>query len=283
VLAETCPYNPPVIAALASAAVAACLTHSTGLDREVGRRALPWMPPDLARQVTKHEIDFDRGAAAAAAWPVSYHVIGDKKGLEKAISTQCERLVGAIRGRAPFSEIVAGLGALAHFTSDLDSPLDVTRTSDPDVLAFTAFTASAAARIPVVFYGQDRALIRASAAELPTVLRARRRQVAALDMLVRDDLGRSGGPAAWRTLDDRSTSFGAASLVLNHAASDFANLASWVWLNAGGLVPPLRQRDHEILVWVGDPRPRDLPGVPGARRDSNDATRTRLGLRQGGP
>ncbi|MGE5236091.1 MAG: hypothetical protein ACM3O7_07075 [Acidobacteriota bacterium] len=272
-----------MIAALASAAVSICLTNAAGLDREVGRRALPWMPPDLARQVTKHERDFNRGAAAAAAWPASYHRPGDSRGLERAITAQCERLVAAIRGRAPFSEVVAGLGALAHFTTDLDSPLDVSRTADPKVQAFAAYAASVATRIPVVFYGQDRALIRASTTELPAVLRARRRQVAALDLLVRDDLDRAGGPAAWRALDDRSTSFGAASLVLNHAASDFSNLASWVWQHAGGLVPPLPERDHEILVWVGDPRPRDLPGVPGARRDGNDATRPRLGLRQSGP
>jgi hypothetical protein len=278
-VASPAPTIRPVLAALATAVALTCLTHPAGLDGEVGRRALPWLPPDLARQVAKHERDFARGAAAASAWPRSYHRTGATDGVEKAVTTQCERLVAALRDRAPFAEVVAGLGALAHFTVDLDSPLDTTLTGDPHSRAFEAYAASAAPRIPVVFYGQDGALIHAPISALPAALRGRHARAEALAELITADLDRSGGPPAWRRLDDRSTSFGAASLMLNHAATDFSNLASWVWFHGGGLVPPILEQDHEILVWVGDPRPRDLPGVPGIRREGNDPTRSRLGLR----
>jgi hypothetical protein len=73
-------------------------------------------------------------------------------------------------------------------------------------------------------------------------------------------MDRLGGPGRWSALDDRSSSFGAASLVLNHAASDFANLASWVWRAAGGLVPDIPMQGN-ILVWKGESRPRETSPV----------------------
>lgn len=236
---------------------AACLVHPGDLDAHLGRRALPWLPPDLARQVARHEREFAQGAAAAARWPAPLHQSGGEHGVEAAILAQCERLVSALRSRTPFADVVAGFGALSHLVLDLHWPLPDSRR--PEAAAFARYVVSASPRIPTVFYGQDMALIRGPARRLPAALATRHAQRASLGELALEDLERVGGAAAWRRLDDRSTSFAVASLTLNHAASDFANLASWVWFHGGGLVPEMSQPSNTILVWRGEPRPREAP------------------------
>ena len=248
-----------MLSALLPAVAAVCLAHPAEIDREVGRRALPWLPPDLARQVERNERQFAAGAAAAAGWPRGYHEPGTRPGLQGAIRAQCERLAAAIRARAPFPEVVAGLGALAHLAADLDSPFLASRQGDAYATSFGTYLPTTSARIPLVFYGQERAMIAGGSDGIGAIVQPRRREAEILAGIVREDLDRVGGPAAWHRLDDRSSSFGAASLFLNHAASDFANLASWVWLHAGGLVPGLPPRDDMILVWKGEPQPREAP------------------------
>ncbi len=236
-----------------------CFAHPAALDSEVGRRALPWLPPDLARQVVHHERDFAAGAAAAARWPRNVHQPGGRSGLEVAIRTQCERLVAAIRERAPFAEVVAGLGALAHLTADLEAPFLTAHPNDRHANAFGTYVPTVAARIPLVFYGQERTAISGSASWIPSMLASRRRDADTLAGYVREDLDRLGGPTFWRGLDDRSSSFGTASLFLNHAATDLANLASWIWFHAGGQVPDIPAQPDTLLVWKGEPQPREAP------------------------
>lgn len=260
-------YNSRVAPILSPALLALCLMNSPQLVADVGQRALPWMPPDLARQVEKHERDFYRGAAAAAAWPAEFHRLHGPNGLGQTIPAHCERLVAALKNRAPFSEVVAGLGVLAHMVVDVGSPFLESQTGKTHGQAFASFANSRSSRIPFVFYGQYRALINGPASGIESLIERRRREAAPLLVLIRDDMDRSGGPGGWRGLDDRSSTFGAASVVVNHAATDFANLASWVWLNGGGLVPPIRQPAEAFLVWRGDPKPRETP-------------RPRLGFRQ---
>ena len=252
-------YNLRVIGALLPAVVAICLVHPPELDPEIGRRALPWLPPDLARQIVKHKDDFARGAAAAASWPRQFHQPAGANGLEPTIVAQCERIVQALRSQAPFSEVVAGFGTLAHLTLDLNAPFASAHGSDPYARAFTSYQRTAAPRVQLVFYGQDRTLLGQPRSAVEEYVRRRRRDAARFEPLVRYDLDRVGGPGRWSTLDDRSTSFGAAAIALNHASSAFANLASWVWKQGGGMVPEISKSRGTILVWKGEPRPREAP------------------------
>ena len=244
---------------LLPAVAAVCLAHPAEVDREVGRRSLPWLPPDLARQVSRHDRQFAAGAAAAAGWPLSFHVPGTRAGLESSIRSQCERLVAAIRARAPFAEVVAGLGALAHLTADVEDPFLGARPGDAYARSYASYVPAATPRIPLVFYGQESAVIAGPVDGIATLVAGRRRETDTMAGYVREDLYRLGGPASWGQLDDRSSSFGTASLFLNHAASDFANLASWVWIHAGGLVPEIPRQQDMILVWKGEPQPREAP------------------------
>jgi hypothetical protein len=104
-------------------------------------------------------------------------------------------------------------------------------------------------------------VISGASGAIPVMVVARRHDADLLADLVREDLDRVGGPSAWGRLDDRSSSFGSASLFLNHAATDFANLASRVWLHAGGLVPPIPRQPDMILIWKGEPQPREAPFI----------------------
>ncbi len=239
---------------------ATCSLHPPALESELGRRSLPWLPPDLARQVVRHERAFAAGYAAAGRWPAEFHRLGGNPNLEVAMVAQCERLVQAIRNQRPFEEVVSGFGALAHLTLDHASPFLATGGSDPHAVAFRAFMMRALPRIPIVFYGQENGLLQSSRSGIQPFLARKRLVTSPLASLIREDLNRLGGPANWHLLDDRSTTFGAASLTVNHAASDFVNLASWVWRQAGGLVPAIPQQSDTFLVWKGDPQPREAPG-----------------------
>lgn len=276
--ARPATYNSWVLALLAPAAVAAaCLTQGAKLDVEVGRRALPWLPPDLARQVVKHEREFAAGAAAAAKLPAASHRAGG--GVEAAILRHSDSLAQAIRNRAPFAEVVTGLGMLAHLVTDLESPFPATATGDAGARAFASYARSAQPRIPLVFYGQPAQLLTGQLASFEPVLSARGRRAGMLGPLVVEDLARVGGPQAWQRLDDRSTSFGVASIVLNRASSNFANLASWIWYHAGGLVPALPTQPREFLVWKGEPRPREIPRNAQPVTPGGEPPSSRLGLR----
>lgn len=255
------PYNADVPAVLLPVALTLCLSHPVELDREVGRRAMPWLPPDLARQVERHEPDFARGAGAATGWPAQHHVPGGPGGVEATLALQCQRIAQAIRARTAFSEVVAGLGAVAHLCLDLNSSFAGPEAGSPYARSFASLMRSAGPRIPLVFYGQDPWLLRSPSGEpLETAIGSRRLGRPRLGPIVREDMDRVGGPGHWPSLDDRSSSFGAASLVLNHSATDFANLASWVWRAAGGLVPSIPM-DGNILVWKGEARPRETGPV----------------------
>ena len=247
-----------MLAVLLPAVAGVCFAHASGLDHEVGRRALPWLPPDLARQIVHHQREFTEGVDAARRWPRSFHQLGGARGLEGGIATQCERIRTALRQHVPFGDIVAALGALAHLVADLNAPFPAGATAG-DAAAFAAYVPSATPRIPLVFYGQDLTMIKGPASGLARALLVRRQQQAWIAEVVHEDLFRVGGPDAWQKLDDRSSSFGAASVVTNHAATDFANLAAWIWQHAGGLVPEIPAFDDTILVWKGEPQPREAP------------------------
>ncbi len=248
-----------MFAILAPTLVASCLAAVPALDAEIGRRAVPWLPPDLARQVARRPRDFARGIAAARGWPASLHRPGGSSGLEQAIVAQCQRLATALQRQAPMAEVVAGLGALAHLCGDLAGPFAESQGGDADAVAFSAYLEGVAPRIPVVYYGQNRRLIEGPASGILAALHERRRQARGLAPIVQEDFRRLGGAHRWREADDRSSTFGAASISLNRAMSDFVNLASWAWHHGGGLVPPLDAPPGAILVWIGEPTRRERP------------------------
>lgn len=235
----------------------ACPLHPVPLDLELGKRALPGLPPDLARQLTKHPEAFRRGAEAAFAYPQALHTVGPGNTLEEAILAQCERLVQAIRKQTSFEAVTAGFGALAHLVWDLNFPVEASLPGEAK--AFVAFLQSRAPRIPVVFYSGYEALPVSSREVLWHFILNEASRVSPLRRALLEDFQRVGGSAFWNLLDDRSTAFGVASVSMNRATSQYVALASWVWHQAGGLVVPFPGNSQDILVWKGDLKPREAP------------------------
>lgn len=247
----------PVLALALSATLLACPLHPVSLDVELGKRALPGLPPDLARQIAKHPQAFRRGAEAAFAYPEPMHLVAEGNTLEEAVFAQCHRLVAAIRGRTDFETVTAGFGALAHLVWDLSFP--VAPTARADAQAFVSFLHSRAPRIPVVFYSGYEEVPFLSREGLWRFILQEAQRAQPLRKLLAEDFQRVGGPAFWDRLDDRSTAFGVASVSSNRALSQYVALASWVWHHAGGLVTPFPGDGHRILVWKGELKPREAP------------------------
>lgn len=233
----------------------ACPLHPVPLDLELGKRALPGLPPDLARQLAKHPEAFRRGAEAACAYPRDIHTVGPGNSLEEAVLAQCERLVKAIRQQASFEAVTAGLGVLVHLVWDLNFPVD--GSSPAEAKGFVAFLQSRMPRIPVVFYSGYEAVPFFSREDLWRFILSEAARVSSLRLALAEDFQRVGGSAFWNLLDDRSTTFGVASVSMNRALSQYVALASWVWRQAGGLVVPFPGNGQRILVWKGELKPRE--------------------------
>ncbi|KDA53218.1 hypothetical protein EG19_06950 [Thermoanaerobaculum aquaticum] len=246
-----------MLALTLSVTLLACPLHPVSLDLELGKRALPGLPPDLARQLTKHPQAYRRGAEAAFAYPQAIHVMGPGNSLEEAVLAQCERLVAAIRGQASFEAVTAGFGALAHLVWDINFPVEA--STEAEARAFVAFLQSRAPRIPVVFYSGYESLPFSSRETLWGFILAEASRVSPLRQALSEDFRRVGGPGFWNLLDDRSTAFGVASVSLNRAISQYVALSSWVWHHAGGLVVPFPGDGNRILVWKGELKPREAP------------------------
>jgi len=244
-----------VVSLALAATFLACPLHPVSLDVELGQRALPGLPPDLARQLAKHPGAFAQGAKAAASYPAPLHQRGGRNGVEAAILAQCDRLVQAIRSRSSFEAITAGFGALAHLVLDFSFPASRAAESQ----ALSAFLASRLPRIPVVFYAGAEELPFASREKLWGFLLAERQRLPSLEQALLEDFARVGGPSAWNSLDDRSTTFGVASVAFNRATSQFVTVSAWVWHHAGGLVPRFPGDGQRILVWKGALQPREAP------------------------
>ncbi len=240
-----------------SVTLLACPLHPVSLDLELGKRALPGLPPDLARQITKYPQAFRQGAEAAFAYPQALHAVGPGNTLEEALLAQCERLVQAIRNHSSFETITAGFGALAHLVWDLNFPVEA--SSPTEAAAFVAFLRSRLPRIPVVFYSGYEMVPFSSRESLWHFILTEASRVPPLQKALIEDFQRVGGPAFWNRFDDRSTAFGVASVSMNRATSQYVALASWIWHHAGGLVVPFPGDGRQILVWKGELKPREAP------------------------
>lgn len=214
---------------------------------EIARQAATIAPPDLFRQIKKHEKRFVAGLQSELARTQSNHAT---RKLLSTLAAGAGETVSAIKSHRPFEEIIFSLGRLAFFAADANNPL-AHSAADPRERTYAAdferYVRSAFPRFPVVFYGEGRDVTSRRALDhLLTAIGDRGREL--YPMIGREyrRVGKIDGVAEF---DDRSTAFGVGSLTFSHAVSDLAAVYRYIWLEAGGadrrtlpITPP--ETDH---------------------------------------
>ena len=90
-------------------------------------------------------------------------------------------------------------------------------------------------RVRLVYYGQDRGLI--ANATIDETIQSALDRSNSLYPFVGEEFYRTGELRNWRTLDDRSVTFGVAGVSLSRALTDLSNFVALVWHGGGGNVP----------------------------------------------
>lgn len=195
-------------------------------------------PPDLWRQIDRHRPSFADGVRAPFedGDPSKHYRNPDGAGsLDRAIVTETERAIGAIRGLRPFEEVVFRLGVVSHYMADADYPLN-TSEADPEEGRYFAdyarYLERTEPRLPLIFYGLRRGF---DAQPDPSALVADiLRRGRELYPMVGLEYRRIGFASGLDRFDDRSTAFGVASIAFSRAVSDVGVMLRYIWLRAGG-------------------------------------------------
>lgn len=201
---------------------------------EIARQAATIAPPDLFRQIKRHESTFVAGLGSALD---RGHRSPGRSGREilGQIKSGTEATVAAIENHRPFRVIVHNLGRLAILAADANNPL-VHSAADPEERSYRGdyerYVASALPRFPLIFYGQGRDVRTRSA--LAGLIAQMERRSTGLYSLIGREYRRIGTIDGVRLFDDRSTAFGVGSITFSHAVSDLAAIYRYVWLKSGG-------------------------------------------------
>jgi len=222
---------------LALLAAITCIGWGGDTARHVAWTAVDFFPPDFARQVRKNEKRFDaginRGLAAPPAWRA-----GPPGSLSQALDAQIRRCAADLRKPVPLEDLVEEFGVLAVLVLDANDPLAVAHDDSREAeysSAYRSYVDSILERVRLVYYGQDHALINGGA--FNNTIAAAMARSESLYPFVGEEFYRTGELRNWRTLDDRSVTFGVAGVSLSRALTDLANLVAYVWHRGGGQIP----------------------------------------------
>lgn len=216
----------------------------------VAEEAARLAPPDLWRQIERHEEAFREGVVSAFSDPEESRHVQNPDGsgrLAETVAEETDRAVELIRSLAPFETVVHQLGRVSHYVTDLHNPLN---TSDTDraegryYADYLRYAESAEPRFPLVFYGFRKPF------ERPRDVEALARQALASSRELYPLVGREyrrigfGSGVGEGGFDDRSTAFGVSSVAFSRAATDVAQVLRYVWLAAGGADPRTALPEH---------------------------------------
>jgi hypothetical protein len=231
------------ILALAQLCVAsgAAWAWTPRLQGEIASQAAQLAPPDLRRQLERHEKELRRGALEAFRdQDPGRHVKNDDGSgtLDRVIADETKRAIDMIRAPRSFAEIAYQLGRLSHFVADANNPLN-TSQQDPGENRYFAdylyYMESAEPRFAPVFYGIDTRFDRRR--DLSGLAAAALQRGRLLYPAIGREYIRTGTVDGRTLFDDRSTAFGVAAVSYSHALSDAANAFRFVWLHSGGADP----------------------------------------------
>lgn len=190
--------------------------------------AARYAPPDLRRQIERHEKQYREGALAAMRSPGG-------RPLAAAIRETAAGAVRAIERHETFAEIVHRLGGVVYYVALANDPLLVTG-GDPEEERYAEdwrrYVESARPRFAVTFEGEGRLVERPE--QLEALLRAAFERGRRYYPFVGQEYRRIEFASGVELFDDRSTAFGLATLSYSHAVSDMIATLRYIWLRSGG-------------------------------------------------
>jgi len=200
---------------------------------QIALEAASISPPDLRRQIERHERAFLRALREEAANP-SFTGLP----LEQTIAESILTSAGMIRTHQPFEEIVRQLGVTAYYVAYANNPLVIGR-SDPDERSYFGdylrYVDSARPRFAVVFNGLVPEF--EASGEIDKLLSRTFQRGLTLYPYIGREYQRIGGPHGTEQFDDRSTAFGISAVAFSQAVSDLAIVLRHIWIEAGGHDP----------------------------------------------
>jgi len=205
-------------------AVAAQVWSAT-LHQVVVVKASTLMPPPLQRQILHYRQEILRGCLDVMR-------DGDAAGNDaRGINAACEELIDALDSRTPFSRTCYLLGRLSALVAEYDPPVEIAGSTPDGSLwrEFAQFVESEYSTFPLVINreGEGYLLKGSLSGYLDYVARRNADRRAALRRALSGE-----EPVRWR--DQRSLTYGLASLVYNDMVLDTARLWLFVWQQAGG-------------------------------------------------
>ncbi len=209
---------------------------SEATRQELAQRTRSLVPPDLARQLHRHEAEWLAAARGAAA----RSDLGPREAAA-ALAGALRAAVEAVREHRPMAVVSARMGALAGLAAELNDPLS-RAAHDPHLARlapdFTRYVDSARSRFAPVFYGVDRGLGGRGGVEA-VAERALARGVPLRSAIVRE-YERVGYRSGREAFDDRSTAFAVGAIAYSRALTDSVQLLRHAWIQAGGADIPGR-------------------------------------------
>lgn len=205
-------------------AVAAQVWSAT-LHQVVVVKASTLMPSPLQRQILRYRQEILRGCLDVVR-------DGDAASNDaRGISAACEELIDALDSRTPFSRACYLLGRLSALVAEYDPPVEIAGSTPHGSLwrEFAGFVESEYSTFPLVINreGEGYLLKGSLSGYLDYVARRNADRRAALRRALAGE-----EPGRWR--DQRSLTYGLASLVYNDMVLDTARLWLFVWQQAGG-------------------------------------------------
>ena len=216
---------------------AACGWHRP-VQRRVLGQATRLMPPTLERTLKRHERALRQGAEAERRrHPAPPHAQGVEAGdgAAERLAASLARITALLDDHAPFSRVAWEMGAASHLVTDLSNPFR-TAPRDQDAALFEdrflQYMSDHLPHLRVVFTSYEHPLLQAGlATEFGGHLAAQSRSY--LDDLVGAfrQFDNSGDPSY---MDERSISFGVASLSYSRSVTGTARVWLHAWRQAHG-------------------------------------------------
>lgn len=204
----------------------------------VADEAIRLMPESLKLALQSHRAPLLRGLLAPLTGEDGGEhrppwAAGTPGTLDQRVELEVAELMRALDRSAPFSEVAARFGAVAHYVMDAGFPPAMSGADgDRRHAHFSRFCESRRERFPLVFYGHDSTELEAGDVRGYAVAVMQRAR--AEDLMLARAYAAAGEPPNPAAFDDRSVPFAVGSLSYSRSFTDVVRVWLAAWQRAGG-------------------------------------------------